>query len=88
MLNLGRIPSPKKFIPRIDGRRFVSIASVVLFHRYSALEGRGAIPVPIPLDRDLPKRAVELLSAISRFILGEVSILQRTRKTTTCILNS
>jgi len=88
MLNLGRIPAPRKFIPRIDGRRFVRIASVVLFHCYSALERRGAIPVPNPLDRDLPRRAVELLSAIGRSILGEVSILQRTRETTACIFNS
>ena len=70
MLNFRRITTQKKFIPQIDGLRFVAIASVVLFHFYSALEGRGAIPVPIPLDHDLPKRGVELFFAISGFILG------------------
>jgi peptidoglycan/LPS O-acetylase OafA/YrhL len=70
MLNFRRITTQKKFIPQIDGLRFVAIASVVLFHFYSALEGRGAIPVPIPLNGDLPKRGVELFFAISGFILG------------------
>jgi len=49
MPNLGRIPTPKKFIPQTDGRRFVAIAPVVRFHRYSALEGRGANPSSDPL---------------------------------------
>ena len=38
-----RITTQKRFIPQIDGLRFVAIASVVFFHIYSALE-RGAIP--------------------------------------------
>jgi hypothetical protein len=70
MLNFRRITTQKRFIPQIDGLRFVAIASVVFFHIYSALEGRGAIPPPIPLNLDLAKRGVELFFAISGFILG------------------
>jgi peptidoglycan/LPS O-acetylase OafA/YrhL len=69
MLQFRRITTQKRFIPQIDGLRFVAIASVVLFHIYAALE-RGAVPLPIALDTDLPKRGVELFFAISGFILG------------------
>ena len=70
MLNFRRITTQKKFIPQIDGLRFVAIASVVLFHFYFALEGRGALRAPILVDPDLPKRGVEVFFAISGFILG------------------
>lgn len=70
MLTFRRITTQKRFIPQIDGLRFVAISSVVLFHVYAALEGRSAVPVPIPLSIDLPKRGVELFFAISGFILG------------------
>jgi peptidoglycan/LPS O-acetylase OafA/YrhL len=70
MLNFRRITTQKRFIPQIDGLRFVAISSVVFFHIYASLEGRGAIPVPLPLNLDLPKRGVELFFAISGFILG------------------
>lgn len=69
MLHLRRITTQQRFIPQIDGLRFVAIASVVFFHIYAALE-RGALPQPILLDTDLPKRGVELFFAISGFILG------------------
>jgi peptidoglycan/LPS O-acetylase OafA/YrhL len=69
MLQFRRITTQKRFIPQIDGLRFVAIASVVLFHIYAALE-RGAIPLPIPLNNDLPKRGVELFFGISGFILA------------------
>ena len=69
MLQFRRITTQKRFIPQIDGLRFVAIASVVLFHVYAALE-RGAIPVPIPFNTDLAKRGVELFFGISGFILG------------------
>ncbi len=69
MLQFRRITTQKQFIPQIDGLRFVAIASVVFFHIYAALE-RGAVPPPIPLDVDLPKRGVELFFGISGFILG------------------
>jgi peptidoglycan/LPS O-acetylase OafA/YrhL len=69
MVQFQRITTQKRFIPQIDGLRFVAIGSVVLFHLYATLE-RGAIPVPIPLNTDLAKRGVELFFAISGFILG------------------
>ena len=68
MLQFKRITTQKRFIPQIDGLRFVAIASVVFFHIYAALE-IGAIPVPIPFNTDLAKRGVELFFAISGFIL-------------------
>jgi len=70
MLNFRRITTQKRFIPQIDGLRFVAIASVVFFHIYSVLEDHCAIHTPIPLNIDLPKRGVELFFAISGFILG------------------
>src|ERR1700734_4214972 len=69
MLQFKRITTQKRFIPQIDGLRFVAIASVVLFHVYAALE-RGAVPTPIPFNTDVAKRGVELFFAISGFILG------------------
>jgi len=69
MLQFRRITTQKRFIPQIDGLRFVAIASVVLFHIYAALE-IGAIPPPIPFNTDLAKRGVELFYGISGFILG------------------
>lgn len=69
MFQFRRITTQKRFIPQIDGLRFVAIASVVFFHIYSALE-RGAIPPPFRFDEDLSKRGVELFFAISGFILG------------------
>jgi len=69
MLQFQRITTQKRFIPQIDGLRFVAISSVVFFHIYAALE-RGALPTPIEFNTDLAKRGVELFFAISGFILG------------------
>jgi peptidoglycan/LPS O-acetylase OafA/YrhL len=69
MLQFRRITTQKRFIPQIDGLRFVAIGSVVLFHLYAVLE-LGAIPRPVSLNTDLAKRGVELFFAISGFILG------------------
>jgi peptidoglycan/LPS O-acetylase OafA/YrhL len=69
MLQFRRITTQKRFIPQIDGLRFVAIASVALFHLYAALE-RGALPEPVAFNTDLAKRGVELFFAISGFILG------------------
>jgi len=71
--NFRRITSQKRFIPQIDGLRFVAILSVVLFHLYASLNHDGAIlnsgfdPVQIGI---LSKRGVELFFVISGFILG------------------
>src|SRR5439155_2642859 len=69
MLRFRRITTHNNFIPQIDGLRFVAIASVVLFHIYSALETRSAIPVPWLENLDLAKRGVELFFGISGLIL-------------------
>jgi len=69
MVQFRRITTQKRFIPQIDGLRFVAIASVVFFHIYAALE-IGAIAPPIPFNTDLAKRGVELFYGISGFILG------------------
>ena len=69
MLQFRRITTSKRFIPQIDGLRFVAIGSVVLFHLYATLE-RGALPEPLAFNTDLAKRGVELFFAISGFILG------------------
>jgi peptidoglycan/LPS O-acetylase OafA/YrhL len=69
MLQLRRITTSKRFIPQIDGLRFVAIGSVVLFHLYATLE-LGALPEPLHFNTDLAKRGVELFFAISGFILG------------------
>lgn len=69
MFQFRRITTQGRFIPQVDGLRFVAIGSVVLFHLYDALH-RGAIPQPIELNTDIAKRGVELFFAISGFILG------------------
>jgi peptidoglycan/LPS O-acetylase OafA/YrhL len=69
MLQFRRITTQKRFIPQIDGLRFVAIASVVFFHIYASLEHR-ALPAPIAFNTDLAKRGVELFFSISGFILG------------------
>lgn len=70
MLNLRRVTTSNRFIPQIDGLRFVAISSVVAFHIYAALETRSTVPVPWHENLDLAKRGVELFFAISGFILG------------------
>jgi peptidoglycan/LPS O-acetylase OafA/YrhL len=71
--NFRRITSQKRFIPQIDGLRFVAISSVVLFHLYASLNHGGAVQ-HASFDAAnvgiLSKRGVELFFAISGFILG------------------
>jgi peptidoglycan/LPS O-acetylase OafA/YrhL len=71
--NFRRITSQKRFIPQIDGLRFVAISSVVLFHLYASLHHGGAVQNSV-FDAArlgmLSKRGVELFFAISGFILG------------------
>jgi peptidoglycan/LPS O-acetylase OafA/YrhL len=69
MLQFRRITTHKRFIPQIDGLRFVAIGSVVMVHIYDSLQ-RGAIVPPGPIDGDIAKRGVELFFVISGFILG------------------
>jgi len=69
MLEFRRITTQKRFIPQIDGLRFVAISSVVFVHIFDALQ-RGAIAAPFDIDGDIAKRGVELFFVISGFILG------------------
>jgi peptidoglycan/LPS O-acetylase OafA/YrhL len=68
-----RITTQKRFIPQIDGLRFVAISSVILFHLYVSLNHGGAVQLlgfnPENVAQ-LSKRGVELFFAISGFILG------------------
>jgi peptidoglycan/LPS O-acetylase OafA/YrhL len=71
--NFRRITSQKRFIPQIDGLRFVAISSVVLFHLYASLHHGGAVQnsaFDAARLAMLSKRGVELFFAISGFILG------------------
>ena len=70
MLRFRRITTQKRFIPEIDGLRFVAISSVVFFHIWGALLERVPVPSPIFPNSDLAKRGVELFFALSGFILG------------------
>lgn len=76
MLTLRRITSGGRFIPQIDGLRFIAIMSVILIHIHASLaQGRG-IPssiVPVPYTETmhmLSKRGVYLFFVISGFILS------------------
>jgi peptidoglycan/LPS O-acetylase OafA/YrhL len=71
-ISLSRITSGGKFIPEIDGLRFVAIASVVGFHIYEYLFSRGSIgPLGIIGTTLLHgNRGVPLFFVISGFILG------------------
>jgi Acyltransferase family len=71
-INLSRITSGGKFIPEIDGLRFVAIASVVGFHIYEYLLSRRNIgPLGIIGTALLHgNRGVPLFFVISGFILG------------------
>ncbi len=73
MLNFRRVTTQTRFIPQIDGLRFVAIASVVLLHLYASLNHDGAVQNPAfnPANVGmLSKRGVALFFAISGFILG------------------
>ena len=48
LLQLRRITSGGRFVPEIDGLRFVAIAAVVMSH----LHGFAAIDSVVPIDRD------------------------------------
>jgi peptidoglycan/LPS O-acetylase OafA/YrhL len=74
MLRLQRITSGAKFIPEIDGLRFVAIFSVVLFHLYGSLLHNGALRSPLLAQNTfmhmISKRGVEVFFCISGFILS------------------
>ena len=71
-MKLTRITSGGKFIPEIDGLRFVAIASVVAFHIYEYLLTKaGAVSNGYPgIALRNGQRGVPLFFVISGFILG------------------
>lgn len=75
IVDLRRITSGGKFIPEIDGLRFIAIASVVFFHLQWLLSTRvsGAIAIPdnlLTYGIGHGYRGVSLFFVISGFILG------------------
>ncbi len=71
-MKLTRITSGGKFIPEIDGLRFVAITSVVAFHIYQYLLDRtGMAPLgTLGVALHNGQRGVPLFFVISGFILG------------------
>src|ERR1035438_8690650 len=76
MLTLRRITSGGRFIPQIDGLRFIAIMSVILIHIHASLAQSGGVPPSVeqvPYTETmhmLSKRGVYLFFVISGFILG------------------
>ncbi len=72
--HLQRITRTGRYIPEIDGLRFIAIASVVLFHiGYAVTHRPGNLDFPPSLPFDIfshGHRGVELFFAISGFILA------------------
>ncbi|HEX3746866.1 MAG TPA: acyltransferase [Bryobacteraceae bacterium] len=69
MLLFRRITTSGRFVPEIDGLRFVAIASVVFYHLYSALpEGGSHLPLHTVFLHGY--RGVGLFYAISGFVLA------------------
>jgi peptidoglycan/LPS O-acetylase OafA/YrhL len=73
MLQLRRITSGGRFIPEIDGLRFVAIASVVLYHLHGFVVADGVVAQTHDSLRAAVEhgyRGVNLFYIISGFILG------------------
>jgi peptidoglycan/LPS O-acetylase OafA/YrhL len=73
MIQLRRITSGGRFVPEIDGLRFVAIASVILYHLHSHVLVAGAVAEPQGSFRAFIEhgaRGVNLFYVISGFILG------------------
>ena len=76
MLTLKRITSGGRFIPQIDGLRFIAIMSVIVIHIHALLGQGHGVPKTVELVpytetmHMLSKRGVYLFFVISGFILG------------------
>jgi peptidoglycan/LPS O-acetylase OafA/YrhL len=72
LLQLRRITSSGRFVPEIDGLRFVAIASVVLYHFHGFVAHQRAAPGADSVQRFVEHgyRGVNLFYVISGFILG------------------
>jgi peptidoglycan/LPS O-acetylase OafA/YrhL len=69
LLRLKRVTSSGKFVPEIDGLRFVAIAAVVFYH-LSGFLPKGGNYIPLHAAIAHGYRGVNLFYAISGFILG------------------
>ena len=81
---LARVTSSGRYIPEIDGLRFVAIASVVLHHMRATLEARPPVAWNVSPADDLLARitlqgdmGVPLFFAISGFVLGLPFVLEQ-----------
>src|SRR5712692_5459743 len=73
MLQLRRITSSGRFVPEIDGLRFVAITSVVLYHLHGFVVSDAVVPRTQDSFRAIVEhgyRGVNLFYVISGFILG------------------
>jgi peptidoglycan/LPS O-acetylase OafA/YrhL len=77
LVRLSRETSSGRFIPEMDGLRFVAIGMVILFHLNGYLIARSALNYATPAQSDwlgqvalVGFRGVELFFVISGFILG------------------
>jgi Predicted acyltransferases len=85
--SLSRVTSSGRFIPEIDGLRFVAIITVLLFHlnalTLQSYDAQGRFPSGLGAALDLLLRSgfvgVEVFFAISGFVLGLPFALQRIR---------
>jgi hypothetical protein len=69
LLRVRRITSSEKYLPEIDGRRFVAVLSVVLYHLSGFLpNSRAGLPFHAAIVRGY--RGVNLFYVISGFVLG------------------
>ena len=75
-LQFRRITTSGKFVPEIDGLRFVAVASVVLYHLHGFLPD-GGIHVPARAAISHGYRGVNLFYVISGFVLGLPFALHR-----------
>lgn len=73
LIQLRRITSTGKFIPEIDGLRFIALASVVLYHFHGFLQAEGPREGgndELRMIAEHGYRGVNLFYVISGFILG------------------
>jgi peptidoglycan/LPS O-acetylase OafA/YrhL len=86
LATLSRETSSGRFIPEMDGLRFVAISLVVLFHLSGYLIVKSPVTYGTPPDADWlarvaneGRRGVELFFVISGFILGKYYLRRLTR---------
>jgi peptidoglycan/LPS O-acetylase OafA/YrhL len=73
LIQLRRITSTGKFVPEIDGLRFVAIAAVVLYHFHGFVQAQGTLKDGTSTLQTIVEhgyRGVNLFYVISGFILG------------------